>query len=61
MKNKMDDPEIKVILKSGDVIIFGGPSRNVIHTVYRIFPNTSPKELNMKDYKGRFNLTFRQR
>ena len=61
IKSKGSDKEIRVVIRSGDVIIFGGPARNALHTVYRIFPNTTPKEINMRGYRGRFNLTFRAR
>jgi alkylated DNA repair dioxygenase AlkB len=52
----------KVILDSGDVLIFGGPSRMLFHGVTRIIPKSAPKELlertNLRP--GRLNLTFRE-
>ncbi|KAK3022135.1 hypothetical protein RJ639_045274 [Escallonia herrerae] len=52
----------KVILESGDVLIFGGQSRHIFHGVTTILPNTAPKALleesNLKP--GRLNLTFRE-
>ncbi|KAK2970031.1 hypothetical protein RJ640_008371 [Escallonia rubra] len=52
----------KVILESGDVLIFGGKSRHIFHGVSRVLPNTAPKTLleesNLKP--GRLNLTFRE-
>lgn len=52
----------KVILESGDVLIFGGQSRHIFHGVSSILPNTSPKVLledaNLRP--GRLNLTFRE-
>ena len=48
----------KVTLSSGDVLLFGGPSRLVFHGVERIVPNTKPRELFMR--QGRLNLTFRK-
>ncbi len=60
-KMKMEDKEESVILNSGDVIVFGGPARNMYHTAYRVFPHTAPKELDMKGFPGRFNMTFRAR
>ncbi|KAF7843636.1 Alkylated DNA repair protein AlkB [Senna tora] len=52
----------KVVLESGDVLIFGGKSRHVFHGVTVIHPNTAPKLLlegtNLRP--GRLNLTFRQ-
>lgn len=52
----------KVVLESGDVLIFGGESRLVFHGVSSIVPNSAPKEL-LQDTglrPGRLNLTFRQ-
>jgi DNA alkylation damage repair protein AlkB len=43
-------------LRSGDVLVMGGPSRLRYHGVTRIFPGTAPDTLG----PGRFNLTFRQ-
>ncbi|GMH38757.1 hypothetical protein BSKO_06641 [Bryopsis sp. KO-2023] len=49
-------------LESGDVLVFGGPSRMVFHGLRKIYPETMPPELaslaNMR--LGRLNLTFRQ-
>ncbi|XP_043693246.1 uncharacterized protein LOC122643722 [Telopea speciosissima] len=51
----------KVILESGDVLIFGGKSRLIYHGVRRIIPNSAPsflvEEANL--HPGRINLTFR--
>ncbi|GAA0139960.1 DNA metabolism protein [Lithospermum erythrorhizon] len=52
----------KVVLESGDILIFGGWSRLVFHGVTTIKPDTAPKvlleETNLRP--GRINLTFRQ-
>ncbi|XP_048504064.1 uncharacterized protein LOC104899719 isoform X2 [Beta vulgaris subsp. vulgaris] len=52
----------KVMLESGDVLIFGGKSRHIFHGVSKIIPDTAPKtlleETNFRS--GRLNLTFRQ-
>ncbi|XP_077236635.1 DNA N(6)-methyladenine demethylase ALKBH1C-like [Tasmannia lanceolata] len=52
----------KVILESGDVLIFGGKSRLIYHGVAEILHETAPKllldETNLRP--GRLNLTFRQ-
>lgn len=45
-----------LILRSGDVLVMGGPSRLRFHGVTRILPATAPEGLG----PGRFNLTFRQ-
>jgi DNA alkylation damage repair protein AlkB len=50
------DPANPVILRSGDVLVMGGPSRLRYHGVTRILPGTAPEGTG----PGRFNLTFRQ-
>ncbi|KAJ7950765.1 Alpha-ketoglutarate-dependent dioxygenase AlkB [Quillaja saponaria] len=56
------DKADKILLESGDVLIFGGSSRHIFHGVTAIHPNTVPKllseETNLRP--GRLNLTFRQ-
>lgn len=56
-------PELEsVLLRSGDVFIFGGASRLLHHGVAKVFPNTTPKALRaaLLSKPGRVNLTFRQ-
>nr|CAD1817506.1 unnamed protein product [Ananas comosus var. bracteatus] len=52
----------RIELESGDVLLFGGKSRNIFHGVPCIKPKTAPKRLiedsNLRP--GRLNLTFRQ-
>lgn len=52
----------KVLLESGDVLIFGGKSRLIFHGVSHVLQNTAPKvlldETNLRP--GRLNLTFRE-
>jgi DNA alkylation damage repair protein AlkB len=50
------DPTSPLILRSGDVLVMGGPSRLRYHGVTRILPGTAPEGTG----PGRFNLTFRQ-
>lgn len=52
----------RVVLESGDVLMFGGKSRLIYHGVSCIHPNTAPKRLieETKLQPGRLNLTFRQ-
>lgn len=45
-----------MILRSGDVLVMGGPSRLRYHGVTRIVSGTAPEGTG----PGRFNLTFRQ-
>ena len=50
------EPTRPLILRSGDVLIMGGPSRLRFHGVTRIEPGTAPQGTG----PGRINLTFRQ-
>lgn len=50
------DPINPMILRSGDVLVMGGPSRLRYHGVTRIQPGTAPEGTG----PGRFNLTFRE-
>jgi DNA alkylation damage repair protein AlkB len=50
------DPINPVILRSGDVLVMGGPSRLRYHGVTRILPGTASEGTG----PGRINLTFRQ-
>ena len=50
------EPINPMVLRSGDVLIMGGPSRLRYHGVTRIQPGTAPEGTG----PGRFNLTFRQ-
>jgi DNA alkylation damage repair protein AlkB len=51
------DPVESILLETGDVFAFGGPSRLRYHGVARILADTAPASLALD---GRFNLTFRQ-
>jgi DNA alkylation damage repair protein AlkB len=50
------EPTRPMILRSGDVVVMGGPSRLRFHGVTRILPGTAPEGTG----PGRFNLTFRK-
>jgi DNA alkylation damage repair protein AlkB len=50
------EPTSPIVLRSGDVLIMGGPSRLRYHGVTRILAGTAPEGTG----PGRFNLTFRQ-
>lgn len=45
-----------ILLRSGDALVMGGPSRLRFHGVTRIIAGTAPEGTG----PGRFNLTFRQ-
>ncbi len=51
-------PWTDVLLESGDLFVFGGPSRLAYHGVPRVFPGTGPPGLGVVD--GRFNITIRE-
>jgi DNA alkylation damage repair protein AlkB len=50
------EPTRPIVLRSGDVLVMGGPSRLRFHGVTRILPGTAPEGTG----PGRFNLTFRE-
>mmetsp|Transcript_22164 Transcript_22164/g.30824 ORF Transcript_22164/g.30824 Transcript_22164/m.30824 type:complete len:132 (-) Transcript_22164:98-493(-) len=56
-KWRHEDPDQVLRLESGDCVLFGGPSRMILHSVLQIHPNTKLRALKMK--KGRLNITFR--
>ncbi|MCL8011952.1 alpha-ketoglutarate-dependent dioxygenase AlkB [Streptomyces sp. AS02] len=49
-------PYADVELRSGDLFVFGGPSRLAYHGVPKVQPGTAPPELGLT---GRLNLTLR--
>lgn len=49
-------PWTDVELESGDLFVFGGPSRFAYHGVPRTFPGTAPAGLGLR---GRLNITIR--
>ncbi len=56
-KMHKSDPEQSVRLESGDVIVFGGRARDLVHAMLRVHPNTSPAELQSAG--GRVSITWR--
>jgi len=53
-------PWTDVLLESGDLFVFGGPSRLAYHGVPRVLPSTGPTGLGIGIGGGRFNITVRQ-
>ncbi|MBK6010247.1 alpha-ketoglutarate-dependent dioxygenase AlkB [Streptomyces sp. MBT53] len=49
-------PYTDVELRSGDLFVFGGPSRLAYHGVPRVYEDTAPGELGLR---GRLNVTLR--
>jgi DNA oxidative demethylase len=54
-----NSPKENLRLYSGDVFVMGGEHRYHFHAVKKIYPNTAPVELGMKQ-AGRVNITVRQ-
>ncbi len=50
-------PYTDLRLASGDLFVFGGPSRFAFHGVPRIFPGTAPADCGLET--GRINITLR--
>lgn len=50
-------PYRDIELHSGDLFVFGGPSRMAYHGVTRVMPNTAPRELGLH---GRLSITIRE-
>jgi len=50
------DPKLRLVLRSGDVVILGGAARRAYHGVDRIIAGTS----GLLPQGGRFNLTMRR-
>lgn len=48
----------QVILKSGDVLIFGGVSRQIVHSVDCVYKETGPSFLS---FTGRINFNLREK
>ncbi|MFE0577242.1 MULTISPECIES: alpha-ketoglutarate-dependent dioxygenase AlkB [unclassified Streptomyces] len=49
-------PYRDVELRSGDLFVFGGPSRSAYHGVPKVLPGTGPRTLGLT---GRLNITLR--
>jgi len=52
------EPEL-ITLGSGDVILWGGIHRMLVHNVEEILPNTAPAAIRMLVKNVRYNFTFR--
>jgi alkylated DNA repair protein (DNA oxidative demethylase) len=56
--DRRTSPFADVELTSGDLLVFGGPSRLIFHGVPKVFPGTAPPELGLPP--GRLSITVRQ-
>jgi alkylated DNA repair protein (DNA oxidative demethylase) len=52
-------PWTDIELESGDLFVFGGPSRLAFHGVPRTRPGTAPQDIGMRG-GGRLNITLRE-
>lgn len=52
-----NQPHTDLELRSGDLFVFGGPSRLAYHGVTRILPSTAPPDCGLEH--GRINITLR--
>jgi alkylated DNA repair protein (DNA oxidative demethylase) len=50
-------PFVDVVLRSGDLLVFGGPNRRVYHGVTKTYDGTGPHSLGLP---GRLSLTVRE-
>jgi alkylated DNA repair dioxygenase AlkB len=48
-----------VRLNSGDVLLFGGPARMIVHSVTSVVPRTMPAMMRGRMLHGRLNVTIR--
>ncbi len=53
------EKEKSVHLESGDILLFGGPQRLVLHCVHTVLSNTAPKAVESVIGNARINFTFR--
>ena len=51
-------PWTDIELESGDLFVFGGPSRLAYHGVTRTLPGTGPADIGLDS--GRLNITLRE-
>lgn len=49
--------QCKVKLNSGDLLLFGGPARRILHGITTFYKDTRPDGINMRS--GRLNVTMR--
>jgi alkylated DNA repair protein (DNA oxidative demethylase) len=51
-------PFTDVDMRSGDLLVFGGPNRRIFHGVPKVFPDTAPSDLDLPP--GRLSITIRE-
>jgi alkylated DNA repair protein (DNA oxidative demethylase) len=50
-------PYTDLTLSSGDLFVFGGPSRLAFHGIQKVYPGTAPEGCGLST--GRINITMR--
>ncbi|MFP3580930.1 alpha-ketoglutarate-dependent dioxygenase AlkB [Arthrobacter sp. SIMBA_036] len=55
--NTRTKPYTDVLLRSGDLFVFGGPSRFAFHGIPKVFAGTAPQDCGLEH--GRINITMR--
>lgn len=58
-KHERADEEKSVVLESGDILLFGGPCRFILHTVHEILLDQTPAWMEHFEVPLRFSFTFR--
>ena len=56
--DRRTSPFIDIHLHSGDLLVFGGPSRRIYHGVPKVYDNTGPRLPGLP--AGRLSLTIRE-
>ena len=56
--DRRTSPFIDIHLHSGDLLVFGGPSRRIYHGVPKVYDNTGPRIPGLP--AGRLSLTIRE-
>jgi alkylated DNA repair protein (DNA oxidative demethylase) len=51
-------PFTDIEMRSGDLLVFGGPNRRIYHGVPKVFPGTAPPDLGLP--LGRLSITVRE-
>jgi DNA oxidative demethylase len=51
-------PFTDIEMRSGDLLVFGGPNRRIYHGVPKVFPGTAPPDLGLPP--GRLSITVRE-
>jgi alkylated DNA repair protein (DNA oxidative demethylase) len=56
--DRRNGPFTDIEMRSGDLLVFGGPNRRIYHGVPKVFPGTAPPGLGLPP--GRLSITVRE-